>query len=142
MRKLVKAGLTVPTVLLAAMAVCGLAMAADEAGQDLNDRAANKRTADGYRARPADRDLSDTTQVMGSTEGSDSIVTPSRDGRSSAAVDARSDRRGRQAPRRTEAGAVIDEEAWWWWWNHGGGFGGDDENSDEDDDEDQSPSSP
>ena len=135
MRKLVMTGLTVPTVLLAALALCGPALAAD--GQDLNDQTLNARKASGESARPADRTApaDDSTVVL----ASEVTTLDNRAGRTNDTTAARADRRGRQAPRRTDAGAVIDEEAYWWWSKKGKG---DDENDDEDNDENQSEVTP
>lgn len=145
MRKLVKAGLLVPTILLVALAAAGLGMAAENPdGQGaLNDRSLGNRSLSGDRSRT---DAAPT--VMASEVNSDATTVANSDvsdrgaGRSTAS--ARSTRRGRQAPRQTAVGSDIEEKSWWWW-NYGKKGGGDensDEGSDEDDDENQSPSNP
>jgi hypothetical protein len=148
MRKLVKAGLVVPMILLVALA--GVAIAENT---DLNDQnelgqgdspAAESGSSPSPRGAGASGDESDLD--LG---GNDALSVDSR-GRSSA--DERASRRGRVAPRSIGANAqLVDVKAWWWWNGQSNanpdckGKGnpycmGRDE--DEDDDENMSPSDP
>jgi len=139
MRKLVKAGLTVPVILLVALATFGLGMAAEDG--DLNEaRTLNAREGDsisGARVRGTDTSVQSADSVDGlgeQTLGDDS--DRGANARNSTAS-SRPARRGRQAPRASSSSSF--DEMSWWWWNQGKG-GGNDEDEDEDDDEDMSPS--
>ncbi len=118
MRKLVKAGLVIPVVALVALAAVVPSLAADDG-----------------RARSSSRGTSADAPDSGSAVAvnGDSI-------RKSGDAAARPARRGRQLPRGTDIGSVIDQAAWASWKKGGKGKG--DEDEDRDDDEDQSPSNP
>ncbi len=130
MRKLVKTGLVIPTILLVALAAVGMSMAADNGGDGTSrvDKQIGARSARGSGAVEAATIASRGDDDRVSSEG------------------VRPERRGRQALRAIDPGSVIDEAAWYAWSTGRGGRGdGDedeDEDEDEDDDEDQSPSNP
>jgi hypothetical protein len=148
MRKLVKAGLVVPMILL--VALTGVAIAENTDLNDQNELGQGDSPVAQSQSSPSPRGAVASGDESDIGLGGDALSVDTR-GRSSA--DERASRRGRVAPRSIGANAQLVDVKAWWWWNgqsnanpdcNGAGnpycMGDEGGDEDEDDDEDMSPS--